>query len=345
MHKRMLTLSDRLAALPAVAQTDELRHLLYIAQANDAYWHGSFGGIYLPHLRRHAWTALLTLEAQLDKLAPRPPRGRWDMDADGIDELFIRNSELQAVLKLDGAASIVELDAYAFAHNFSDILRRHPEQYHYQASATQSVTPSEAATADDGAAGEAQSTPDDLTPDTFARTLLRDSWIDESGSEQPIQDYELGPYGPVERAVSFHSRGESIRADKHVLVQGNRVTVTWLLLHAPNGTFRTVLNLALPSCDGITGRYMLRGEILCGFGQPLDAPNVSEVVLDDRSLGGALTILASRAASLQCRPHVTVSRAADRLERIMQAATVSLSWPITAGMHEFSVVLKIDRSE
>ena len=30
--------------------------LLHRTQANDAYWHGLFGGLYLPHLRRAVWT-------------------------------------------------------------------------------------------------------------------------------------------------------------------------------------------------------------------------------------------------------------------------------------------------
>jgi len=52
MHKRMLGLSERLHVLPEDKRTLEMVDELYIAQANDAYWHGLFGGLYLPHLRR-----------------------------------------------------------------------------------------------------------------------------------------------------------------------------------------------------------------------------------------------------------------------------------------------------
>lgn len=52
MHKRMLGLSARFAALPAIQRSTVMRQKLYAAQANDAYWHGLFGGLYLPHLRR-----------------------------------------------------------------------------------------------------------------------------------------------------------------------------------------------------------------------------------------------------------------------------------------------------
>src|SRR2546422_9178916 len=48
MHKTMLalsTLSRRRGDPP------EARRAIGRAQCNDAYWHGVFGGLYLPHLR------------------------------------------------------------------------------------------------------------------------------------------------------------------------------------------------------------------------------------------------------------------------------------------------------
>src|SRR5262249_46262492 len=41
------------------------RESLWRGQANDAYWHGVFGGCYLPHLRRAVKSALLDAEARL----------------------------------------------------------------------------------------------------------------------------------------------------------------------------------------------------------------------------------------------------------------------------------------
>lgn len=82
MHKRMQGLSARLGEIPdpPPALVDDL----YRAQANDAYWHGLFGGLYLPHLRRAVWNNIVELEAELDRLpaaSPRPGgrrcRPRW----------------------------------------------------------------------------------------------------------------------------------------------------------------------------------------------------------------------------------------------------------------------------
>ena len=72
MHKRMLGLSARLAALPKQLRTDEMQQKLYESQANDAYWHGLFGGLYLPHLRRAIYNDMVALEAMLDACTPRP---------------------------------------------------------------------------------------------------------------------------------------------------------------------------------------------------------------------------------------------------------------------------------
>jgi len=340
MHKRMLQLSERLAALPRGTPTEALRRLLHLGQANDAYWHGLFGGLYLPHLRRAVYAALLGLEAGLDALAPRPARLRTDLDGDGVDELFLQNGELQAVVKLDGSASLVELDSYALAQNFGDTLRRHEEHYHrrvLEAQASQHDGPG-IASAHERVRFKHPIAPEDLVPDAHARATFRDSWDGE-----PLGGYALAPQGSLDHAASFVAPLGAGRIEKLVLVQGSRVTVTWFVEAASAGTFRTELNLAMPSCDGYAGRYILNGAIPCGFGQPLDAAAVTELVLDDQFMGGAVAVLASTPASVHARPHLTVSQSEDGVEKIMQCATVALEWPLAAGRHELSVALKITR--
>ena len=40
---------------------------LYQSQCNDAYWHGVFGGLYLPHLRSAVYEHLIQAELLADK--------------------------------------------------------------------------------------------------------------------------------------------------------------------------------------------------------------------------------------------------------------------------------------
>src|SRR5512135_268501 len=98
MHKRMLGLSHRLHALPKMQRTPEMLDALYEAQANDAYWHGLFGGLYLPHLRRAIYRAIVALEGELDRKQDRPALERIDLDLDGVEEAFLHNDALQAVV-------------------------------------------------------------------------------------------------------------------------------------------------------------------------------------------------------------------------------------------------------
>jgi alpha-amylase len=91
LHKRMLGLSARLAA-SSRREDPSLLGLLYAAQANDAYWHGLFGGLYLPHLRRAVWRNLVTLEAALDALEPRAEVRPADLDYDGVTEYLLHNA-------------------------------------------------------------------------------------------------------------------------------------------------------------------------------------------------------------------------------------------------------------
>jgi alpha-amylase/alpha-mannosidase (GH57 family) len=52
MHKKMQALS---ALARRRGDPPEVRRAIGRAQCNDAYWHGVFGGLYLPHLREAIW--------------------------------------------------------------------------------------------------------------------------------------------------------------------------------------------------------------------------------------------------------------------------------------------------
>ena len=343
MHKRMLGLSARLAALETWQRTPEMQHLLHLSQANDAYWHGLFGGLYLPHLRRGIYNALLRLEAALDRIDPRPARAQFDLDSDGVDDAILQNGELQAIVRLDGAASVVELDAYALAQNFGDTLRRHAEHYHRKALANGAAqhTGEGIASAHDRVTFKHPIGPDDLVTDAHGRTIFRDAWVDADGGVHPIDAYVLQPHDAFEYAVRFRAPCGGGAVDKQILIQGGRVTAWYSYAGLTGGRLRTELCLAMPSCDGFAGRYILRGEIPGGFGQSLDVDDVTELMLDDRFMRGSVGILTSRPARVRARPLHTVSQSEDGFEKVMQCAVVELEWSVGAKPGEVSVTLKV----
>ena len=75
MYSRMMYVSRRLVAAHRegvdAGELALIRDHLYRGQCNCPYWHGAFGGIYLPHLRNAIYTHLLTAESLLEKVLGR----------------------------------------------------------------------------------------------------------------------------------------------------------------------------------------------------------------------------------------------------------------------------------
>jgi hypothetical protein len=336
MHKRMLEVSNRFNALPQKQQTAARRELLHRCQANDAYWHGLFGGLYLPHLRRAIWNNLLALEAELDALAPRPAIERRDIDHDGSDEIVLRGDQLQAVIRADGHAGIVEFDAFARAHNFGDTLRRYDEAYHDKLDRVQQAAAEHGgiASAHDRVAFLHEILPGDADPDTRPRNLFTEQWIAPDGTVAPVTRYEVAEAAPRAGAARFVAEVGRGYLSKQIELVGPHLAVR---LKAENvaGTLSTQINLAMPSCDGFLGRYILAsGEIPGGFGDALDLAHATQLTLEDGVLGGRLRLTASLPAHIAARAHRTVSQSEAGFEKVMQAVELTLSWPLVAGTEQ-----------
>jgi 4-alpha-glucanotransferase/alpha-amylase len=319
MQKRMLQLSTRLAGLGEAA-TGRMRELLHLAQANDAYWHGLFGGIYLPHLRRSVWNALVELEALLDAAAPRGVR-RLDLDLDGHDEIFIGNESLQAVLRDDGHGAIHELDAYRLRHNFGDTLARRAEHYYRRIrEGAQDHAPSGEgiASAHDRVRFRHPVSPEDLLPDPLPRALF----VDRVDGE-PLA-YRIVSTDPTRVALA----GD--RTDKRVGVDGNSVTVDYLP-HGAEGVLESEINLAMPACDGFLGRYVAGDAVAGGLGEHFEWKDASALVLEDGVLGGSVALRTDRPVQWLAAPHKTVSQSEDGFEKIMQAATLRIRHRLADG--------------
>jgi 4-alpha-glucanotransferase len=334
----MLGLSARLAALPEGLVRQDLVELLHESQANDAYWHGLFGGIYLPHLRRALWHAMLQLERRLDALQPRPQLATGDLDLDGREEVFLSSLALQAVVRPDKDASLIELSSYHLAQNFADTLRRYEEHYHDKAKTGAAATKEHAgegiASAHDVVRFKHEIKAEDLTPDSRTRGLFAESWTD------------FGQKLPVEYATTFVQGGAvlcmgqagEIRIAKIYSVRDNLLSVAFKTVG--EGRLSTRLNIALPCCDGPAGRYVVNGEILGGFGQSFTWDSQADLDLEDHYLGGAIRLRASAPARIKVQPHYTVSQSEAGFEKIMQAVELTLTWEV-GGPFEVNLQLEV----
>jgi len=137
MHKRMLEVSELVEEYGSGngygKVWEEAVNHLYQAQCNCAYWHGLFGGLYLPHLRsaiyKHLIEAERIIESSLEKKKNYLKVHSRDLDGDGTDEVVLKTAHLKFHFKAEGA-SLRELDILSPPFNLTDILRRRPEIYH-----------------------------------------------------------------------------------------------------------------------------------------------------------------------------------------------------------------------
>jgi alpha-amylase len=147
LHKQMLRASDLVDAMPAGPAHDlALDHLL-AGQSNDCYWHGLFGGIYLPDLRVSALRNLIAAE----DLALGGPGAAVssgllvDLDLDGRNEALLANDGQIVGVKLDEGAGIGRWDLRAARHPLAAVMRRRPEAYHAKVRAHESAAAAPAA--------------------------------------------------------------------------------------------------------------------------------------------------------------------------------------------------------
>ncbi len=344
MHKRMLELSARLSALPTALKTPQMHNELYNAQANDAYWHGLFGGIYLPHLRRAVYRAIVHLESLLDKAQPRSTRLVVDLDFDGRDEIFIHNHTFQMVTALDGLAMIREFDAYALTHNLGDTLRRQNEHYYRKIhlGATAPAQHEEGiASAHDRVSFKHEITSQDLETDVYGKGMFLDSRLDASGRATPLVDYHWNSAAVSDNEIVFNLMLETGTVVKTLQLHAKSLSVSYQFSGTFGGGFATEINLAMPSCDGPAGRYLLNKKVLGGFGERQELDNIEALILEDEILGGQVRLKISPPTRLCAMPYFTVSQSEAGFEKIMQAVTLVLQWAPSDLQQSLTVDLTI----
>jgi len=144
LHKKMLYVSgkvqaalDKLTAKKSnfAAQAESMLNSLWAGQCNCAYWHGVFGGLYLPHLRQALYRHLLQAEQAADRvLYPAASEIRiqeTDFDKDGQSELLIEAPEQNLYVAPHKGGSLFEWDFKSAGLNMQNVLTRRPEGYHH----------------------------------------------------------------------------------------------------------------------------------------------------------------------------------------------------------------------
>ncbi len=100
------------------------------AQCNCAYWHGVFGGIYLPHLRAALQQTRIRAAAAMWPAGRTPCWEIADVEVDGRPLVMVDTPSQSLGLKPGTGGALTVWDLRHPAHAFHDVFNRRAEGYH-----------------------------------------------------------------------------------------------------------------------------------------------------------------------------------------------------------------------
>lgn len=355
---KMLRLSGAIRRARAQAPHDvRLAHAqaaLWRGQANDAYWHGIFGGCYLPHLRRAVKGALLDAERLLADAAgvPATAWAREDANGDGREEISVRTPELAVTLHPALGGALTEIGVLTKSLDLADVLARRPEAYHAEirARGRPEASGTGVRTIHDAPAPKEAGLEALLAYDGLRRASLLDGWFDAGGSAEDALD-PVSPWPAATRVLAGEPLGCAVReteggvavtltagsgaespigVEKIVTVREATIAVSYRLRAAAGravaGRWAVQWNLALTAGDA-EGRYLtLPGRPSLGSSGRERA--LSSVALVDEWAGVTARLEWTPAAELAWGPVQTVSVSEGGYERIHQGTALLLTWPV-----------------
>ncbi len=379
MHKRMLLTSDMVEACRSESGKDggfeNARDHLYQAQCNCAYWHGLFGGLYLPHLRSAIYKNLISAEVKVkEHLKEKPaavPGGITDMDGDGTGEVILTGDNLRAYVKLKGG-TLRELDLFDPPFNLTDTLTRRREMYHRNVGESGQGGDIDEAVSIHNVKRSKQSNLDKLLIyDQYPRASFMDHFIDRSVNLKSFSssDYrELGDFTDgVYRVWDEKGEGDSISLwrDGEVVREGDSSKVKLFKKYslmkdrsAMSVEYRVVVLEGKLDCmlgvetvfsflagDAPDRYYRFPGRKvnhvhLASRGEEKDVKSFSLV---DEWMDISLDFSLDPPARLWRFPLFTVSNSETGFEKVYQGSVISPLWHLNLGRGEesvFSVIIE-----
>ena len=385
MYSRMMQVSQRLEEASAVSPTGtsipllaEARRELYQGQCNCPYWHGAFGGLYLPHLRNAIYGSLIAADTLIERASGR--RGRWvdiqaeDFNLDARKEIRLAGDRLIGYLAPGRGGHLYELDIRQIRTNVLATLNRRAEPYHDRIRQHAGHPVSESGGGVDPNGGVRFKHPDldqKLQYDSWPHKSLVDHFLQPGLSHDAfvrghgeLGDFVEGVY--LSKIRRSDSRVEAtlwregnlgpyrVNVTKTVALsaqQGSSLEVTYLLENLPAGLpihFGVEFNFAAMAA-GASDRYYYneQGQNLGTLDTLHSTPSSSRFGLVDEWLGLDVSLDVNQPATFWTQPIQTVSQSESGFELVHQSCLVMPHWEFLAppdGQWMVTLVLSMDTS-
>ena len=350
------------------------REHLYRGQCNCPYWHGAFGGLYLPHLRQAVYRELILAENLIE--AAERQNVHWvegtadDYNFDSKTEIRLASETLVAWLEPNVGGRMYELDVRSIGLNLLATLQRRPEAYHGKVRAGATAHSAETASIHDRVVFKQAGLNQRLQYDTSLRKSLLDHfWSPQTSLDQVAENRasELGDFhdgvfqaklreSPQRIQVLLEREGtvagQPLKLSKGVtLAAGSDVLeIAYFLENVPEDCdwmFGVEFNFAgLPA--GADDRYFHIDQRRLGPLQTqLDLQQTWQLGLVDQWQGIEVGLSWDQPAQLWTFPLETVSQSEGGFELVHQSVVVVPHWrviPDRAGRWSAVLRMKLDTS-
>ncbi|TAN38553.1 MAG: DUF1926 domain-containing protein [Nitrospirae bacterium] len=340
LHKRMSMISGQ---VHEALKTDSVKGKkaldeLWKGQCNDAYWHGVFGGLYLPHLRSALYRHLLRAESLAGDVLKEYPRiVQSDFDCDGHEEVIVSTRNL-TVVATELGGSLTEISLKKNPVNILDILSRRPEAYHSKIARATEAAGDATKTIHEQLVLKEEGLADYLVFDAYRRASLLDHFLSSGTDLQAVakSDYEeLGdfigaPYAmdcirkTRDTIITFTREGtileRPMRIDKRITITGrNELTIAYTLEGSYSGIFAQEMNVSLL---GSPYANIQTGEETLSIRSMGTHNNLKEFALTEGYLKLRTVFAFREPVSLWHYPVETISLSEQGIERLYQGTAL-----------------------
>jgi 4-alpha-glucanotransferase len=343
---------------------DQARLELYRGQCNCSYWHGAFGGAYLPHLRNAVYQHLINADNLLDAAAGRglaDTDRAWveltsdDYNVDGRPEVRLASNRLVALVAPSHGGHLYELDVRSICHNLLATLTRREEAYHEAVRGGEKAPTSDVASIHDRVVFKQADLDKRLQYDRHRRKSLVDHFFHTdaslgaivSGNYDELGDFVTGSFeaklrrNPDRMQLQLTRDGrvgdQDVTITKGITLEagGSTLEIAYRIDGLPPGQpvhFGVEFNFAgLPAGCGDRFFHDARGQSLGQLGTQLDLHDTDYIGLTDEWLGIDVELRSDQPMRLWTFPIETVSQSESGFELVHQSVVVHPHWIITAG--------------
>jgi alpha-amylase len=364
LHKRVLHLREKIGdeKRRTISKDRDPLPYLHRAQCNDAYWHGVFGGLYLPHLRHAIYENLIKAETIFDQKKHREKEWieseQLDFNGDGDEEVIFKNPASVFVFSSRGGC-LLEMDDRTKAFNILGTLTRRQEGYHGKLlEAKSEPSQKEIKTIHEIYDSKEENLNRYLHFDSYRRASFLDHFFTEPmdfesfrrGRSQEEGNFIKGLYEIEVRRKRKHEevlfsrkdhvrkdgRGDPIKIEKLFSIPSDQAMVKaeyrMINLSGENTriNFGVEFNINLLAGDAPDRYYVISGHPLedrklASLGELKD---VLEVHLIDEWIGFEIILKTDRTGDLWRFPVETISLSESGFERIFQGSCLLFYWPL-----------------